>query len=67
MSIPGPRSRELNALIAQYEAPGITYIADDFPIAWASAHGAIVTDADGNDYIDLTGAFSVAALGHTNA
>jgi 4-aminobutyrate aminotransferase/(S)-3-amino-2-methylpropionate transaminase len=67
VSIPGPRSRELNALIAQYEAPGITYIADDFPIAWASAHGAIVTDADGNDYIDLTGAFSVAALGHTNA
>ena len=64
--IPGPRSRELSALIAQYEAPGVTYIADDYPIAWASAHGATVTDADGNRYTDLTGAFSVAALGHTN-
>ncbi len=64
--IPGPRSRELNALVAQFEAPGVTFIADDYPIAWASAHGALVTDADGNRYIDLTGAFSVAALGHTN-
>jgi 4-aminobutyrate aminotransferase-like enzyme len=64
--VPGPRSRALNALVAQFEAPGVTYIADDYPIAWASAHGAIVTDADGNRYIDLTGAFSVAALGHTN-
>lgn len=64
--VPGPRSRELIALIARFEAPGLTYIADDFPIVWSSAHGALVTDADGNRYIDLTGAFSVAALGHTN-
>jgi 4-aminobutyrate aminotransferase-like enzyme len=65
-SVPGPRSRELNALVGRFEAPGVTYIAGDYPIAWASAHGAIVTDADGNRYIDLTGAFGVAALGHTN-
>jgi 4-aminobutyrate aminotransferase-like enzyme len=64
--VPGPKSRALNALVAQYEAPGVTYIGDDYPIAWTSAHGALVTDADGNRYIDLTGAFSVAALGHTN-
>ena len=32
---------ELNALVARYEAPGVTYIADDYPIAWASAHGAL--------------------------
>jgi 4-aminobutyrate aminotransferase-like enzyme len=64
--IPGPRSRELIALVAQYEAPGVTYIAADYPIVWTSAHGALVTDADGNRYIDLTGAFSVAALGHTH-
>jgi 4-aminobutyrate aminotransferase-like enzyme len=64
--VPGPRSRELNALVSQFEAPGVTYIAGDYPIAWTSAHGALVTDADGNRYLDLTGAFSVAALGHTN-
>lgn len=64
--IPGPKSRALNELIAKYEARGVTYIADDYPIAWATAHGALVTDADGNRYFDLTGAFSVAALGHTH-
>jgi 4-aminobutyrate aminotransferase-like enzyme len=64
--VPGPRSRELNALVARFEAPGVTYIAGDYPIAWTSAHGALVTDADGNRYLDLTGAFGVAALGHTN-
>ncbi len=64
--VPGPRSRELNALVARYEAQGVTYIAGDYPIAWASAHGPLVTDADGNRYFDLTGAFSVAALGHTH-
>jgi len=65
-AIPGPRSRALIADIAAYEAPGVTYIGDDYPIVWASAHGALVTDADGNRYLDLTSAFSVAALGHTN-
>jgi 4-aminobutyrate aminotransferase-like enzyme len=65
--VPGPRSRALNALVGRFEAPGVTYLAEDYPIAWTSAHGAVVTDADGNRYIDLTGAFGVAALGHTNA
>jgi 4-aminobutyrate aminotransferase-like enzyme len=64
--VPGPRSRALNALVGQYEAQGVTYLGADYPIAWTAAHGAIVTDADGNRYIDLTGAFSVAALGHTH-
>jgi 4-aminobutyrate aminotransferase-like enzyme len=66
-TVPGPNSRELNALVAQFEAPGVTYIGADYPVAWVSAHGAIVIDADGNRFIDLTGAFGVAALGHTNA
>ena len=66
-AIPGPRSRELNALTARYEARGVTYLGDDYPVAWAEAHGALVTDVDGNRYIDLTAAFGVAAVGHTNA
>jgi 4-aminobutyrate aminotransferase-like enzyme len=65
-AIPGPRSRELNAAIARYEARGVTYIGDDYPVAWAQAHGALVTDVDGNRYLDLTAAFGVAAVGHTN-
>ena len=33
---------------------------------WARAEGCRVVDADGNEYLDLTGGFGVAALGHRN-
>jgi 4-aminobutyrate aminotransferase-like enzyme len=64
--IPGPRSRAVAARIARFEARGVTYVGDDYPVAWAEAHGALVTDVDGNRYLDLTAAFGVAAVGHTN-
>jgi 4-aminobutyrate aminotransferase-like enzyme len=65
-AVPGPRSRALAAELAAYEAPGVTYLAADYPVFWESAAGALVTDADGNRYLDLTSAFGVAATGHTN-
>ena len=65
-AIPGPRSRELAARLARCEAPGVTYLGDDYPVFWESANGALVTDADGNRYLDLTSAFGVATTGHTN-
>ncbi len=64
--IPGPRSRALAAELARYEAPGVTYLAEDYPVFWARAFGATVEDVDGNAYIDLTSAFGVATTGHTN-
>lgn len=64
--IPGPRSRALIAKIAAFEARGVTYVGDDYPIAWVAGDGALVVDADGNRYLDLTAAFAVAALGHGN-
>jgi 4-aminobutyrate aminotransferase-like enzyme len=64
--VPGPRSRELAERLRTYESRGVTYLSDDFPIFWESAHGALVTDVDGNRYIDLTSAFGVATLGHTH-
>src|SRR4029079_2259637 len=33
---------------------------------WAKAEGCLVWDAKGREYIDLTGGFGVAALGHRN-
>ncbi|GAC1578138.1 MAG: hypothetical protein NVS3B7_11710 [Candidatus Elarobacter sp.] len=66
-AVPGPRSRELAALLARYEAPGVTYLGAEYPVFWESASGATVTDVDGNRYLDLTSAFGVAATGHTNA
>jgi len=45
--IPGPRSR---SLIARREAATPPGAAKLTPIAVASAHGAVVTDVDGNDF-----------------
>jgi 4-aminobutyrate aminotransferase-like enzyme len=63
---PGPASRELSARLASHEAPGINTlgIADQAAVVWREALGANVVDVDGNRYIDLTGGFGVAAVGH---
>jgi 4-aminobutyrate aminotransferase-like enzyme len=64
--IPGPRSRALAASLAATETRGVTYLGHDFPVFWASGSGALVTDVDGNRYIDCTAAFGVATTGHAN-
>jgi 4-aminobutyrate aminotransferase/(S)-3-amino-2-methylpropionate transaminase len=65
-AVPGPRSIELAKRLAAVEARGVTYLADDFPVFWERAAGALIVDVDGNRYLDLTAAFGVAATGHTN-
>jgi 4-aminobutyrate aminotransferase-like enzyme len=35
-------------------------------VIWATAQGCRVVDADGREYVDLSGGFGVAALGHRN-
>ena len=37
-----------------------------WPVVWDRAKGVHVWDADGKKYLDLTGAFGVAAAGHAN-
>jgi len=61
---PGPASRSLAARLRTVESRNITWLADDFPVFWAEAKGANVRDADGNVFLDLTGAFGVALAGH---
>ena len=65
-SIPGPRSLALATTLARTEAPGVTYLADDFPVFWERGDGALVYDVDGNRFIDATAAFGVATTGHAN-
>ena len=36
------------------------------PIGWRGARGANVVDVDGNRYVDLTGGFGAALVGHRN-
>jgi 4-aminobutyrate aminotransferase-like enzyme len=64
--IPGPKSRALAKQLRRYESRNVTYISDDWPVFWQRARGANVWDVDGNRYVDLTAAFGVANVGHTN-
>src|SRR5262249_9433065 len=64
VKIPGPQSIALGARLRAREERNVTFLAEDFPIFWSSARGAIVTDVDGNEYVDCTAAFGVAGLGH---
>lgn len=64
--IPGANSARLAELLQRYESRNVTYLADDFPVFWESADGALVTDVDGNQFIDLSSAFGVAGIGHSN-
>lgn len=46
------------------ESRNVTFVGSDLPVFWDEARGANVRDADGNLYLDLTGAFGVALTGH---
>lgn len=67
-AIPGPRSLQLARELRQVENPNITFLDKEqrFPIFWESARGCLVADVDGNTFLDLTAAFGVAGVGHTN-
>jgi 4-aminobutyrate aminotransferase-like enzyme len=63
---PGPESRRLAAELLRYESRNVTYVSDEWPIFLARGAGANLQDVDGNVYVDLTAAFAVAAVGHSN-
>ena len=65
--IPGPRSLALAEKLRRHESRNVTFLAEDFPVFWQRADGVNVWDADGNRFLDLTSAFGVSGLGHTNA
>ncbi len=44
----------------------MTAVSDGWPVFWEEAAGTNVLDADGNLYLDLTGAFGVGLLGHAH-
>ncbi len=48
------------------ESRNVTHVSPEWPVFWEQARGANVVDADGNVYLDLTGAFAVALLGHAH-
>lgn len=64
--IPGQKSLALQTTLRTFESRNVTYLADDFPVFWEAGAGATIADVDGNTYVDLDGAFGVAAVGHSN-
>lgn len=71
--VPGPKSVAAMDQLARFECPAITARRgrrrDDGgrdPIVWAEARGANVRDVDGNRYVDLSGGFAVASVGHAH-
>jgi len=59
--LPGPKGRQLLERWRQYEADVTGFQA---PVVWESAKGCVVTDVDGNTYIDWTSGVLVTNVGH---
>jgi len=59
--IPGPRSKELIERWIKVEADSTGYQA---PLVWSRGRGCVVTDVDGNTYLDWTSGVLVANVGH---
>lgn len=62
-AIPGPKSQALHARRLTQVSAGV---GAALPVYIDHAHGAIVTDVDGNQFIDLGSGIGVVTIGHTN-
>jgi 4-aminobutyrate aminotransferase/(S)-3-amino-2-methylpropionate transaminase len=61
--VPGPRSR---AILERKQRVVAAPLALTFPIVAAEAHGARLTDVDGNTFIDFTGGVGCQNVGHSH-
>ncbi|HEY7561971.1 MAG TPA: 4-aminobutyrate--2-oxoglutarate transaminase [Gaiellaceae bacterium] len=61
--LPGPRSR---SILERKERVVADPLAPTFPIFAAEAHGARLTDVDGNTFIDFTGGVGCLNVGHSH-
>lgn len=63
-SLPGPKSQEIAQRRERYIAKPMGSSLS--PCYIAHGEGALVTDVDGNQFIDLTGGWGCLAVGHTH-
>ncbi|MBN2558824.1 MAG: aminotransferase class III-fold pyridoxal phosphate-dependent enzyme, partial [Clostridia bacterium] len=61
--LPGPRSVEYHARASRH-MKGYSSQVKLFPVAFESGKGCVLTDVDGNRYIDFSSGIYVAGLGH---
>jgi 4-aminobutyrate aminotransferase/(S)-3-amino-2-methylpropionate transaminase len=61
--VPGPKSREMMARHERFVARGL---AVGFPAFIREAEGAMLTDVDGNRFVDLAGGVGTMNVGHSD-
>ncbi len=61
--VPGPKSRELNSRGMKYMI-GYSSQVTLCPVVFDKGHGVMLTDVDGNVYIDFSSGIYVTTLGH---
>ena len=59
--LPGPNGAAVLEIQETYLSPSIS---TPMPLVWASAKDCVITDVDGNDYIDFTSGVLVTNTGH---
>ncbi len=62
--LPGPKNQ---AILDRRDAAVSRSVARSTPVVAAKAHGATVTDVDGNTFLDFTSGIGVVNAGHTPA
>ncbi|MDA8204869.1 MAG: aspartate aminotransferase family protein [Thermaerobacter sp.] len=62
-AVPGPKSAAILERMSGAVMPGLTIT---HPVVASRAQGSLITDVDGNTFIDLTGGLGVLNLGHTH-
>ena len=62
-AIPGPKSSAMHTHRLQHVSAGV---GAALPVYIERAHGAILRDVDGNQFIDLGSGIGVVTIGHTN-
>lgn len=64
--IPGPISKKILEICKKYECTGLKTFLDKNPIVYKETKDALIEDADGNTFLDITGSFSAISIGHGN-
>lgn len=63
-AVPGPKSKAIFDHEAEAMAPGLQSIALYSQIAVDHAKGCVITDVDGNEYLDFIAGVAIGSLGH---
>jgi len=61
--LPGPKAQAVVKRTAKYVSPSISRF---YPLAVESAHGSLVKDVDGNQFIDFSAGIAVLSTGSTH-